>query len=192
LPVSYAYPASLSYSGSGVFFMLTVVFGNILMMNLVISVLSERYEDALRRYGTEAWNDDMSCRLGSYVLNSKSVLGWVGFWLNLCDEKDRCRALTSVMIRLFLPSLRYHSKISCDDGNDASEFPKLDRFLQFCYCSNLVSSRTGFLKYLCCSFFLYPVYIIFEVVCVFHVPFELVHEPFPKLHSVLKKGNPRG
>jgi hypothetical protein len=47
------------------------------MMNLVIGVLSERYEDALRRYGTEAWNDDMSCRLGSYVLNSKSVLGWV-------------------------------------------------------------------------------------------------------------------
>jgi hypothetical protein len=71
LPASHAYPASSSYSGSGVFFMLTVVFGNILMMNLVISVLSERYEDALRRYGTEAWNDDMSCRLGSYVLNSK-------------------------------------------------------------------------------------------------------------------------
>jgi len=70
----YLGPSSSSYSGSGAFFMLTVVFGNILMMNLVISVLSERYEVAVQRYGTEAWNDDMSCRLGSYVLNSKLFL----------------------------------------------------------------------------------------------------------------------
>ena len=136
----------------------------------------------------------MTCRAGSDLMFWTASQFWVGLcfgWICVM-KKDRCRALTSVMIRLFLPSLRYHSKISCDDGNNASEFPKLDRFLQFCYCSNLVSSRTGFLKYLCCSFFLYPVYIIFEVVCVFHVPFELVHEPFPKLHNVLKTGNPRG
>jgi hypothetical protein len=64
-------PAYLSYSGSGAFFVLTSVFGNIFMMNLVISVLGERYNVALQRYGTESWNDTMTLKLGNYVVSSR-------------------------------------------------------------------------------------------------------------------------
>jgi len=100
-------PASSSYSGSGAFFIVTVVFGNILMMNLVIGVLSERYQINLKKYGQEAWNDDMSCKIGSYVLNNK----------------------------LFLPSVRY--RFASGDDHDTPIFPKFDRFLQYLYCSYL-------------------------------------------------------
>jgi hypothetical protein len=44
------------------------------MMNLVISVLGERYNDALQRYGTESWNDKMTWKLGYYVVSSRLAL----------------------------------------------------------------------------------------------------------------------
>ncbi len=69
--ITHQCPAFLSYSGSGAFFVLTSVFGNIFMMNLVISVLGERYNNALQLYGTESWNDKMTWKLGYYVVSRR-------------------------------------------------------------------------------------------------------------------------
>jgi hypothetical protein len=72
--ITHHFPAALSYSGSGAFFVFTSVFGNIFMMNLVVSVLGERYNDALQRYGTDSWNDKMTMKLGIYVVSKRCAL----------------------------------------------------------------------------------------------------------------------
>ena len=79
---------SLSYGPAGIYFLIVTVVGNLIVMNLVVGIFTERYTSCVANFGKNAWRKKMvlllaehvvSCNIfHPYYLESSRSLGWFG------------------------------------------------------------------------------------------------------------------
>ena len=79
---------SLSYGSAGVYFLIVTAVGNLIVMNLVVGIFTERYSACVTNFGTSAWRKKMVFLLAEHVvscsvfyphyLESPRSRGWFG------------------------------------------------------------------------------------------------------------------